>query len=94
MKKFKKDMYSDYLKKSFNELFDTKIIDKMIPVIDVWKKELLDEKRNSSLWDIKKTKKRFDKISNGLIDEMYKFVEFNKRKNEFIVADGKLYLVE
>lgn len=94
LKKFKRDMYSNYLKKSFNELFDKKIIDKMIPVIDVWKKEHLDEKRNSSLWDIKKTEKRFDKISNDLIGEMNKFVEFNKRKNEFIVSDGKLYLIE
>lgn len=89
LKSFERRVNNYMIRTQFSNLFNERIANKNI----IWNEKDLREKKNEILGRMDSLKKQFDNNYKSTLQGMNNFLEFNKRKNEFIICGDNLYLV-
>lgn len=89
LKKFEKSMNNHMIREKLSNLFNEKISDRN----KIWSYKDLIYHKKQMLEQIDVLNKKFYGNYKGILYSMNKFLEFNKKRNEFIIYGDNLYFI-
>lgn len=89
LKSFEKSMNNHLIRVKFSNLFNEKISNRNM----IWSDKDLIDNKNKILGRIDVLNRKFYSNYKETLDSMNKFLEFNKKRNEFIIYGDDLYLI-